>query len=66
MCCMGKRGNKMDVEKMKESIRVLRSMIEVLNTALEGQSDISDETLAWYTGQMLTLANEMAELIAQV
>ena len=56
----------MNVEKMKEGTQVLRSMTEILNTALEGQSDISGETLAWYTGQMLTLANEIAELIAQV
>ncbi len=47
--------------KTEETVKVLRAMIEVLSTALEGKSDISVDTLMWYTNEMLSKANEIAD-----
>ena len=55
----------MNLERTEERAKVLRSMIEVLNTALEGQSELSTETLACYTSELLTLANEITGILEQ-
>lgn len=50
-----------ELEKVENSAQILKAMTEILHTALEGDSSISDNTLAWYTCEMLDLAETVSE-----
>lgn len=53
------------LEKAIGNAKVLAAMVDVLNTATEGKSDISTDVLAWYTNAMLTLASDTIDNLEQ-